>query len=105
MTRKLWNELWWVSVGGNKCEPARVLYHPDGPSTAQDVPRTIFTIGCADGIEFHPECTYAVSLCCKDQTFAGPHLRVQARHTHDGRLPERGQILASAMVGYRRYCR
>jgi hypothetical protein len=32
-------ELWWISVGGNKCEPARI------------VDKAIaFTIGCPDGI-------------------------------------------------------
>jgi hypothetical protein len=31
-------QLWWISVGGNRCEPARVI---DGMA---------FTIGCPDGI-------------------------------------------------------
>lgn len=33
-------KLWWVSVGGNKSEPARVVDD-----------KTVFTIGCPDGIE------------------------------------------------------
>jgi len=32
-------ELWWISVGGNKCEPARIVDK-----------KTAFTIGCSDGI-------------------------------------------------------
>lgn len=32
------SELWWVSIGGNVCEPARVMDH------------ALFTIGCPDGI-------------------------------------------------------
>lgn len=32
-------ELWWISVGGNKCEPARIVDKT-----------TAFTIGCPDGI-------------------------------------------------------
>lgn len=34
-------ELWWVSVGGNMGEPARVIRH--GKSAM------VYTIGCADG--------------------------------------------------------
>lgn len=36
-------ELWWASIGGNTCEPIRVVLEDnDGP------PRGWFSIGCAD---------------------------------------------------------
>lgn len=38
---KTTSTLWWVSVGGNQCEPARVVLEGND--------RTVFTIGCADG--------------------------------------------------------
>lgn len=48
------SELWWISVGGNSCEPARI------------VGEKIFTIGCQDGtsipdkgIELIERITYA----------------------------------------------
>jgi hypothetical protein len=34
--------LWWVSVGGNECEPARVVTNEEGI-------KTIYTIGCGSG--------------------------------------------------------
>lgn len=36
------SQLWWVSVGGNACEPARVVTDAEGV-------RTVFTIGCETG--------------------------------------------------------
>ncbi|MGY2995496.1 hypothetical protein [Mesorhizobium sp. URHB0026] len=42
------NELWWVSVGGTTCEPARVV--KDGKE------QTVFTIGCPDGTLMAPDC-------------------------------------------------
>jgi hypothetical protein len=36
------SELWWVSVGGNECEPARVVTNEEGI-------KTIYTIGCNSG--------------------------------------------------------
>jgi len=36
--------LWWISVGGNKCEPARVEHG------------IVFTIGCQDGTEWTNDC-------------------------------------------------
>jgi hypothetical protein len=36
------SELWWVSVGGNECEPARVV-------TGEEGIKTIYTIGCNSG--------------------------------------------------------
>lgn len=45
MTSK--TDLWWVSVGGNKCEPARVV--------SEDGKQVVYTIGCPDGILVTPE--------------------------------------------------
>lgn len=39
------SELWWVSVGGNPCEPARIVIRPGVKGGS----RIIFTIGCGDG--------------------------------------------------------
>jgi hypothetical protein len=36
------SELWWVSVGGNECEPARIVANEGGI-------KTIYTIGCDSG--------------------------------------------------------
>jgi len=41
-------ELWWVSVGGNPCEPARMVIKGDN--------RTVFTVGCNDGTEIMDGC-------------------------------------------------
>lgn len=41
-------EYWWVSVGGNNCEPAVVVKTSDGPHHAPDV--EIFTFGCPDAL-------------------------------------------------------
>ncbi len=38
------SKLYWVSVGGNPCEPARI------------VDDTVFTIGCPDGTELTEDC-------------------------------------------------
>jgi hypothetical protein len=35
------SELWWVSVGGNECEPARVV--------TEDGAQMVYTIGCNTG--------------------------------------------------------
>lgn len=42
-------ELWWVSVGGNSCEPARVMIEDDGL-------KTVYTIACGDGTILTPDC-------------------------------------------------
>jgi hypothetical protein len=36
------SELWWASIGGNKCEPIRVMRDEAGH------PKEWFSIGCAD---------------------------------------------------------
>jgi hypothetical protein len=41
-------ELWWVSVGGTTCEPARLV--KEGKTSH------IFTIGCPDGTLIEPDC-------------------------------------------------
>jgi hypothetical protein len=35
-------ELWWASIGGNKCEPVRLMRDKTGK------PKEWFSIGCAD---------------------------------------------------------
>lgn len=41
-------ELWWVSVGGTTCEPARIVR--EGKQSR------VFTIGCPDGTLIDPDC-------------------------------------------------
>lgn len=43
------SELWWVSVGGSKCEPAQVVTEKLPGSGGQQPIVTVFTIGCTDG--------------------------------------------------------
>jgi hypothetical protein len=55
--RKPWSELWWVSVGGSKCEPARVVFKvPHASWTYADLIKTVYTIGCPDGTVMSPDC-------------------------------------------------
>lgn len=93
---KEWSELWWVSVGGSDCEPARVVYSPKGPWTAESVPRTIYTIGCADGTIFSPTC--GIELV---ETIANPALTpTQKRERNE--LWEK-QKKAAGRHGYREF--
>lgn len=53
------SKLYWVSVGGNTCEPARVVFTTDDPKrfwSQKDLVKTIFTIGCPDGTVLTPDC-------------------------------------------------
>lgn len=50
------SELWWVSVGGNSCEPARVVTETIELEQGVERHQTVYTIGCADFTLLTPRC-------------------------------------------------
>lgn len=49
-------ELWWVSVGGNACEPARVVKWKSVGEDGVWQQTEVYTIGCPDGTPIVPGC-------------------------------------------------
>ena len=82
--------LWWVSVGGESCEPARVV---DG---------VVFTIGCADGTPYDGSSIELVERIPKEKTPDTPKEAARKRVAWERQRSE--EMRRGIYHGYRRFC-